>query len=103
MSANQAVAPVATMCRVFCVSERGYDAWRTRRLARHRVRRTPCCYVKYEDVYVRAYETVSAVRSGLQRDFTFSTAWRPHTALAGRLRRLWLLAPVYVTKPLGLS
>jgi putative transposase len=40
--------------------------------------------VKYEDVYLRAYETVSAVRAGLKRYFTFFNQRRPHTALDGR-------------------
>jgi putative transposase len=40
--------------------------------------------VKYEDVYLHAYETVSAVRAGLKRYFTFFNARRPHTAHAGR-------------------
>ena len=35
--------------------------------------------VKYEDVYLRAYETVSAVRAGLKRDFTFFNQRRPHS------------------------
>ena len=40
--------------------------------------------VKYEDVYLRAYETVAAVRAGLKRYFTFFNHRRPHTAHAGR-------------------
>ena len=40
--------------------------------------------VKYEEVYLRAYETVSAVRAGLKRYFTCFNARRPHTVLAGR-------------------
>ncbi len=40
--------------------------------------------VKYEDVYLRAYETVPAVRAGLKRYFTFFNHRRPHTAHAGR-------------------
>jgi putative transposase len=40
--------------------------------------------VKYEEVYLHAYETVSDVRAGLQRYFTFFNERRPHTAL-GRL------------------
>jgi putative transposase len=39
--------------------------------------------VKYEDVYFRAYETISAVRAGLKRYFTFFNHRRPHTALGG--------------------
>ena len=40
--------------------------------------------VKYEEVYLHAYETVSAVRAGLGRYFTFFNDRRPHTALGGR-------------------
>jgi putative transposase len=37
--------------------------------------------VKYEDVYLHAYETVSDVRLGLARYFTFFNERRPHQAL----------------------
>jgi len=37
--------------------------------------------VKYEEVYLHAYETVSDVRAGLARYFTFFNTRRPHTAL----------------------
>ena len=40
--------------------------------------------VKYEDVYVHACETVSAVRAGLKRYFTFFNQRRPLAALDGR-------------------
>jgi len=40
--------------------------------------------VKYEEVYLHAYETVSDVRRGLRRYFTFFNQQRPHTAHAGR-------------------
>ena len=39
--------------------------------------------VKYEEVYLRAYDTLAAVRRGLQRYFTFFNHRRPHTAHAG--------------------
>jgi putative transposase len=39
--------------------------------------------VKYEEVYLHAYETVSEVRAGLTRYFTFFNSRRPHTALGG--------------------
>ena len=39
--------------------------------------------VKYEEVYLHAYETLAAVRRGLQRYFTFLKHRRPHTAHAG--------------------
>lgn len=38
--------------------------------------------VKYEEVYLRAYETVSHARQSLGRYFTFYNTRRPHTALA---------------------
>jgi putative transposase len=37
--------------------------------------------VKYEEVYLHAYETVSDVRAGLTRYFTFFNQRRPHTTL----------------------
>ncbi len=40
--------------------------------------------VKYEEVYLHAYDTVSAARSGLTRYFQFYNMRRPHTALDRR-------------------
>jgi putative transposase len=40
--------------------------------------------VKYEAVYLHAYDTVSAARAGLARYFAFFNARRPHTALDHR-------------------
>ncbi|MGH2375042.1 MAG: IS3 family transposase [bacterium] len=40
--------------------------------------------VKYEEVYLHAYESVSDVRAGLRRYFTFFNARRPHDALCRR-------------------
>jgi putative transposase len=40
--------------------------------------------VKYEEVYLHAYETVSAARSGLARYFQFYNTRRPHSALDRR-------------------
>lgn len=40
--------------------------------------------VKYEDVYLRAYESVSAVRAGLNRYFHFYNSRRPHSSLDGQ-------------------
>jgi putative transposase len=40
--------------------------------------------VKYEDVYLRAYESVSAVRAGLSRYFNFYNSRRPHSSLDGQ-------------------
>jgi len=37
--------------------------------------------VKYEDVYVRAYDTPVALRTGLTHDFQFYNAERRHPAL----------------------
>ncbi len=39
--------------------------------------------IKYEEVYLRAYETVSAARSGISRYLDFYNARRPHSALDG--------------------
>ncbi len=37
--------------------------------------------LKYEAVYLHAYETVSAARGGISKYFAFYNAQRPHTAL----------------------
>ena len=40
--------------------------------------------IKYEEVYLHAYETVSAAQQGLERYLTFYNQIRPHRALDGR-------------------
>jgi putative transposase len=40
--------------------------------------------VKYEDVYLRAYETPAALKAGLTRYFDFYNARRRHSALGRR-------------------
>lgn len=40
--------------------------------------------VKYEDIYLRAYESVPAVRAGLNRYFNFYNSRRPHSSLDGQ-------------------
>jgi putative transposase len=40
--------------------------------------------VKYEDVYLKAYDDVSAARQGLAAYFAFYNARRPHQAHDGR-------------------
>ena len=40
--------------------------------------------VKYEEVYLRAYETVSQAREGISRYLNFFNAARPHTAHGGK-------------------
>jgi len=40
--------------------------------------------VKYEEVYVRAYDSISAARQGLGRYLTFYNQHRPHRALDGK-------------------
>ena len=37
--------------------------------------------VKYEEVYLHAYDTVSAAKAGLQRYFTRYNQFRPHSSL----------------------
>lgn len=39
--------------------------------------------VKYEEVYLRAYETVSQAREGIARYLSFYNTARPHTAHGG--------------------
>ena len=40
--------------------------------------------MKYEEVYLHAYETVTEVRAALTRYFAFYNQRRPHTALDRR-------------------
>jgi len=40
--------------------------------------------VKYEEIYLKAYDTVSAARASLSSYLTFYNARRPHTAHQGR-------------------
>ena len=40
--------------------------------------------VKYEDIYLRAYDSASAVRTGLNRYFSFYNSHRPHSSLDGQ-------------------
>ena len=39
--------------------------------------------VKYEEVYLKAHESVSEARAGLGRYFEFYNAQRPHPSLGG--------------------
>lgn len=61
--------------------------------------------VKYEEVYLHAYETVSDVRAGLTRYFTFFNQRRPHEALRRRTPDAVYcssLPPTAVASPHGL-
>jgi len=40
--------------------------------------------VKYEDIYLRAYDSVSEVKTGLNRYFNFYNNKRPHSSLDGK-------------------
>ena len=40
--------------------------------------------VKYEKIYLHAYDSVSAAKAGIARYFDFYNTQRPHTALDGR-------------------
>ena len=40
--------------------------------------------VKYEDIYLRAYSSVSEVKTGLSRYFNFYNSRRPHSSLDGQ-------------------
>jgi putative transposase len=53
----------------------------TRRLARKRVRERLWKSVKYEEVYLHAYDSVAAARAGIGNCFAFYNGRRPHTAL----------------------
>ena len=40
--------------------------------------------VKYEDIYLRAYDSVSEVKAGLNQYFNFYNSLRPHSSLDGK-------------------
>ncbi len=40
--------------------------------------------IKYEEVYLHAYDSVSAARSGIARYLTFYNTRRPHSSLGGQ-------------------
>ena len=50
--------------------------------------------VKYEDVYLHAYDSVTEARHGLTRYFTFYNSGRPHTALDGQTPDMVYFAPL---------
>ena len=61
------------------ISMDGRGAWRDSVFV-ERLWRT----VKYEEVYLRAYETVSEARSSIGRSLVFDNATRPHSSLGGQ-------------------
>ena len=40
--------------------------------------------IKYEEVYLRAYASVSEARAGIDRHLKFYNTHRPHSSLGGR-------------------
>ena len=50
--------------------------------------------VKYEEVYLHAYDSVTEARHGLTRYFTFYNQDRPHTALDGQTPDMVYFAPL---------
>jgi putative transposase len=54
-------------------------AWRDNVFA-ERLRRT----IKYEEVYLRAYASVTEARSGIGRNLNFYNTRRPHSSLDGK-------------------
>jgi putative transposase len=50
--------------------------------------------VKYEDVYIRGYEEVPELQSGLGRYFTFYNHARPHQSLGYRTPAMVYKTPV---------
>jgi len=61
------------------ISMDGKGAWRDNVFV-ERLWRT----IKYEEVYLRAYESVSVARDCLARHLTFYNSRRPHSSLDGQ-------------------
>ena len=57
--------------------------------------------IKYEEVYLRAYDCVSAVRESLGRYLTFCNTRRPHAPLDGQTPDQAYLNPSRPILPLG--
>jgi putative transposase len=54
--------------------------------------------VKYEEVYLKAYETVSAARAGLARYIDFYNTRRPHSSLDGKTPDEFYFASLLATR-----
>ncbi len=67
------------MHTAFAISMAGKGAWRDNVVV-ERLWRT----IKYEEIYLRAYRSVSEARSGLDRYLAFYNRCRPHSALGGQ-------------------
>jgi putative transposase len=61
------------------ISTDGKGAWRDNVFIEHLWRS-----IKYEEVYLRAYASVSEVSAGIGRYLTFYNSRRPHSSLDGR-------------------
>jgi len=59
--------------------------------------------VKYEEVYLHAYESVSMARAGLTRYFQFNNSRRPHSSLGGQTRIRSILTTRCIAKQLNLT
>jgi putative transposase len=71
------------------ISMDGKGAWRDNVFV-ERLWRT----IKYEEVYLRAYESVAAARASLGRYLTFYNSGRPHSQHGGRTPdQVWLDLP----------
>ena len=62
---------------------RSHQHGRQRRLARQRVCRAALAQRQYEEVYLRAYDSVSEARASIGRYFDFYNGRRPHASLDG--------------------
>ena len=71
--------PLVTLLRYALSATDGKGAWRDNVFV-ERLWRT----IKYEEVYLRAYDSVSAARESLARYLTFYNTRRPHSSLDGQ-------------------
>jgi len=71
--------PQALKDRDIQMSKDGKGAWRNNVFVERL-----WCPVKYEDIYLHAYETTSEVKQDLKRYFAFYNTSRPHQAHTGQ-------------------